>query len=105
MESNDNAISAFALAQSQLGAAFKNAKNPFLKNKYADLTAIQNAVFSVFNENGFAILQIPGKDELGAYLETSFMHVSGESFMGRVYLEYKAGDMQSLGGAITYAGR
>ena len=105
MESNDNAISAFALAQSQLGAAFKNAKNPFLKNKYADLTAIQNAVFPVFHQNGFAILQIPGKDELGAYVETSFMHISGKSFMGRVYLEYKAGDMQSLGGAITYARR
>ena len=105
MESNDNAISAFALAQSQLGAAIKNEDNKFFKNKYADLTAIQNAVFPVFHQNGFAILQIPGKDEHGDYLETAFIHVSGTRFCGRVYLEYKSGDMQSKGGAITYARR
>ena len=54
MESNDNAISAFALAQSQLGAAIKNEDNKFFKNKYADLTAIQNAVFPVKQDGRMA---------------------------------------------------
>ena len=50
-------------------------------------------------------MQLPNKDDLGEYVETVFTHVSGPSFSGRVYLEYKNGDMQSKGGAITYARR
>lgn len=98
-------LTAFAVAQAQMGSAFKNAKNPFLKNKYADLTAIQNAVYPAFHANGFAIMQSPGKDEFGPFVETTFAHISGDNYSGKVYLEYKANDMQSLGGAITYARR
>lgn len=98
-------VKAFALAQSQMGAAFKNAKNPFLKNKYADLTAIQNAVYPAFHANGFVITQLPNKDEFGGYVETVFQHISGYCVSGRVYLEHKPNDMQSMGGAITYARR
>jgi hypothetical protein len=98
-------LTAFAAAQAQMGSAFKNAKNPFLKNKYADLTAIQNAVYPAFHANGFAIMQSPGKDEFGPFVETTFAHISGDKYSGKVYLEYKANDMQSLGGAITYARR
>ena len=100
-----SSLTAFAVAQAQMGSAFKNAKNPFLKNKYADLTAIQNAVYPAFHANGFAIMQSPGKDEFGPFVETIFAHVSGDKYSGKVYLEYKANDMQSLGGAITYARR
>jgi len=98
-------IKAFALAQANIDTALKNATNPFHKNKYADLTAIQNAVYPSFHTNGFAILQIGGADEFGKYIETKFIHTSGGEFSGKVYLEYKANDMQSLGGAITYARR
>jgi hypothetical protein len=101
----NEAIQAFMLSQSQLGAAIKNAKNPFLKNNYADLNAIQQAVLPVFHANGFAIMQLPMKDDLGDYVETIFAHVSGEKFTCKVYLHYKKDDMQSYGGAITYARR
>jgi len=100
-----SSLTAFAVAQAQMGSAFKNAENPFLKTKYADLTAIQNAVYPAFHANGFAIMQSPGKDEFGPFVETIFAHVSGDKYSGKVYLEYKANDMQSLGGAITYARR
>lgn len=100
-----NALVAFAKAQAEMGAAFKNSKNPFLKNKYADLTAIQNAVYPPFHANGFIIQQCPDRDELGTYVETILRHTSGGSFACKVYLEYKANDMQSMGGAITYARR
>jgi hypothetical protein len=98
-------VTAFAVAQASMGTAFKNSKNPFLKNKYADLTAIQNAVFPAFHGQGFAIMQLNGYDEFGPYVETRFVHISGDTYSGKVYLEYKKGDMQSLGGAITYARR
>tara|TARA_R110001592_G_scaffold236760_3_gene495363 strand:- start:1069 stop:1701 length:633 start_codon:yes stop_codon:yes gene_type:complete len=98
-------ISAFAIAQASVGTAFKNATNPFLKNTYADLSAIQNAVFPSFHANGFAIIQTCGADEFGRYLKTEFLHITGGRFEGKIYLEYKQNDMQSLGAAITYARR
>lgn len=102
---NNEAIKAFIKAQSELGAAIKNANNPFLKNKYADINAIQDAVFPVFHANEFAIVQQGGADECGQFLETQIIHVTGESFTSKVYLEFKKADMQSLGGAMTYARR
>lgn len=100
------AIQAFIKAQGEMGKAIKNAQNPFLKNSYADLNAIQEAVFPVFHENGFAIIQSVGADEHGQYVNTKLLHSETEAeFDSCVYLEYKKGDMQSLGGAITYARR
>lgn len=99
------AIQAFIKAQSEMGAAIKNANNPFLKNSYADLSAIQEAVFPVFHANDFAIVQAVGADENGKYVNTKLVHITGAEFDSCVYLEYKKGDMQSLGGAITYARR
>lgn len=98
-------IKAFTLAQENIETAFKNSTNPFHKNKYADLTALQNAVYPSFHANGFAILQIGGADEFGRYIETKFIHSSGGEFSGKIYLEWKPNDMQSLGSAITYARR
>lgn len=100
-----DAIKAFIKAQSEMGAAIKNAQNPFLKNKYADLNAIQEAVFPVFHANDFAIIQTVGHDENGHYVNTKLLHTTEAEFNSCVYLEFKKGDMQSLGGAITYARR
>ena len=99
------AIQAFIKAQSEMGSAIKNAKNPFLKNNYADINAIQEAVHPVFHANGFMITQEGSADEFGQYVETKLTHTTGQSFSSKVYLEFKKSDMQSLGGAITYARR
>lgn len=99
------AITAFVTAQGELGAALKKSKNPFLNNKYADLSSLQDAIFPAFSKEGFAITQECGADDMGKFVETKFTHTSGQVFSSRVYLEYKKGDMQSLGGAITYARR
>lgn len=99
------AITAFIKAQANLGAALKKSANPFLNNKYANLASLQEAIFPVFNAEGFAITQECGADDMGKFVETKFTHTSGQVFSSRVYLEYKKGDMQSFGGAITYARR
>ena len=101
----DNAATAFIRAQANMGAATKSAKNPFFKNTYADLTAIQEAVFPAFHAEGFAIIQQGGADDFGRYMETQMVHTTGQVFSSRVYLECKPGDMQALGSAITYARR
>ena len=102
-----DAITAFIKAQSEMGAALKSAKNPFFKSSYADLSAVQSAVYPPFHANGFAIVQTGGADAFAQYIETRFIHQAAapDMFTCRVYLMHKQGDMQSLGSAITYARR
>ncbi len=102
---NTDAITAFVEAQANMGKAIKNQKNAFLNNTDADLSAIQDAIIPAFASKGLAIIQECGADEHGKFVKTSAVHTSGYLFTSTVYLEYKKSDMQSLGGAITYARR
>lgn len=100
-----DAIKAYAKAQTEMGKALKNAQNPHLKSKYADLGSVMDACFSAFHANGFAVLQPCGKDDNGQYVETIIAHESGDRFSSRVYLTIGKADMQGVGSAITYARR
>lgn len=100
-----NHISDFMAGQSSLETAIKNSSNPFLKNKYADIQEILDKVKSAFHENNYIIVQEGGADENGEFIDTKLIHTSGNFFNCKIYLQYKKGDMQSLGGAITYARR
>lgn len=102
---NAEAITAFLKAQGEMGVALKKSDNPFFKSKYADLSAVQAAVFPAFHANGFAIYWSGGADDHGQFQDCVAHHTSGATFTSRCYLHHKAGDMQSLGGAITYARR
>lgn len=100
-----DAIKALVKAQTEMGAVIKNASNPHLKSKYADLGSVLEACQTALQVNGFAIVQPCGKDEMGMYVETVLAHESGESFVSRVYLVIGKNDMQGVGSAITYARR
>ena len=100
-----NHIKDFMAGQSSLETAIKNSDNPFLKNKYADIQEILDKVKSAFHENNYIIVQEGGADENGEFIDTKLIHTSGNFFNCKIYLQYKKGDMQSLGGAITYARR
>lgn len=100
-----DAIKALVKAQREMGAVIKNASNPHLKSKYADLGSVLEACQAALHSNGFAIVQPCGKDDHGAYVETVLAHESGESFASRVYLVVGKQDMQGVGSAITYARR
>ncbi|WP_103171557.1 ERF family protein [Paracoccus sp. SY] len=100
-----DAIKALAKAQTEMGKAIKNASNPHLKSKYADLGAVMEACFEALHSNGFAVLQPCGGDERGQYVETHLAHSSGHVFTSRVYLVVGKQDMQGVGSAITYARR
>lgn len=99
------AIKALAKAQTEMGKALKNAQNPHLKSKYADLGSVMDACFDALHSNGFAVMQPCGADEFGQYVETVFAHETGEAFRSRVYLVIGKNDMQGVGSAITYARR
>ena len=99
------AIKAFIAAQNAMEPARKQANNPAFKSKYADLSAVQEAVLPALNANGFGLQYLGGFDEHGEYQETVFLHESGERFFTRVRLIVAKNDMQGYGSAKTYARR
>lgn len=100
-----DAIKALVKAQGEMGAVIKNAANPHLKSKYADLGSVLDACADALHKNGFAIVQPCGKDDQGQFVETILAHESGTQLASRVYLVIGKSDMQGVGSAITYARR
>jgi len=97
-----NISSALLKAQKSMGAAKKDAKNPFFKSKYADLGAVLEACKDALNENGITILQ----PHSGDCVETILLHESGEWVSSETKIVVvKQNDPQALGSAISYARR
>lgn len=103
--SNKEAIAALALAQSKMKTPHKDATNPHYGNKYASLKSCINAIKPALNNNGFALVQSAGRDELGDFVETIFEHTSGGKFQSKFYLSPDKKGMQGMGSAATYAKR
>jgi len=99
------AIKSLIKAQDEMGTPHKDSVNPHFKNKYASLQSVFKAVMPALQANGFALVQRAGKDDLGHFVETSFHHVTGQSFESRVYLIIDKNNMQGFGSAMTYAKR
>jgi len=93
-------------AQRKMGAATKDAKNPFFKSNYADLGSVMEVCKDPLNEEGIVILQPVSSNEAGHFVETRLLHESGEFISTEsMRLELNKVDMQQLGSAITYARR
>lgn len=91
-------------AQKNIGAAKKEAANPFFKSSYATLGSVMEACKDALNAEGITVLQPIGRDALGDFVETILLHTSGESISSRMYLT-GGKNMQDLGSAISYARR
>ena len=100
-----NLVAALIKSQKEIKNAVKDAKNPHLKNTYATLESVIDAVKEIANSNGMAIVQVQGKDEMGDFVETMLIHDSGEQLNSKCYLTLDKLSMQGLGSAITYARR
>lgn len=97
---------AFIQAQTEMGTALKDSKNPFFKSSYADLNSVRDACVPVLNKHGIAVLQpivhIDGKN----FVKTLLLHESGETIEGLTEIVYsKQNDAQAQGSGITYARR
>lgn len=107
MNENQTEIAkAFIKAQSEMANAVKGTTNPFLKNKYADLNAVREAVIPTLNKHGIAVLQplvtIEGKN----YVKTLLLHESGQTMESLTEVIYaRQNDAQAQGSGITYARR
>lgn len=101
---------ALAQAQGQIAPVGKNCANPHLKNRYADLAAIREAIREPLAAAGLAVTQLPIVLEDGrCALRTMLLHASGEWLACTFPVE--AGEsrginpMQSLGSALSYIRR
>jgi len=99
------AVKALIKAQDEMGTPNKDSVNPHFGNRYASLQSVFKAVMPALQSNSFALVQRAGKDDLGHFVETSFQHVTGQSFESRVYLIIDKNNMQGFGSAMTYAKR
>lgn len=96
-------------AQSEFPAIVKNRINPHLKNRYADLGAILEAVIPVLNKNALFLRQSVTANEAGISVETIITHASGDSISsGQFFIPVGANEKnkaQAYGSARTYACR
>lgn len=101
--------SALAKAQGQIAPAKYDGRNPHLKNRYATLAAIWDAIRNPLSENGLSVVQVVTTEPDGMFLLTRLMHSSGQ-YIQAVY-PITAGDSrgmssaQAIGSALTYARR
>jgi essential recombination protein len=105
MENITEIAKAFNKAQSEMTNAQKNSTNPFIKNKYADLNSVREAVIPVLTKHNISVLQptvvVDGKN----YVKTVLLHESGQTIESLTEIIYIQGNAQSQGSGITYARR
>ena len=97
---------ALAKAQAQIGPVKRNAKNPFFKSTYADLSACWDACRKPFTDNGLSIMQLNIPHDAGIVVQTMILHESGEWISDEgIHIPASKIDAQGFGSAITYGRR
>lgn len=104
-ESINKLAMALVKAQSEMGGAVKDAKNPFFKSNYADLTSVIKTIKEPFANNGLAYIQFPINADKAVGVTTRIIHESGEWLEQDYLLPLVKADPQSAGSALTYARR
>ncbi len=96
---------ALAKAQAVMGGAKKDATNPHLKSKYADLASVWEACRDPLTSNGLAVVQFPEADGAKVTVKTMLLHESGEHLETSISATAKDSSPQSIGSVITYLRR
>lgn len=99
---------AFAMsgAFADIQGATKDAINPHFKSKYADLTAVIEAIKPALVKHHLFFTQRPEPHENGVMIETFLHHANGEELsLGKLYVPANKKDAQGFGSALTYARR
>lgn len=97
---------AMAHAFAEIEGATKSANNPHFKSKYADLTAVIEAIKPALIKHGLFFTQRPQPSEGGVTVETFLHHASGQELsLGSLFVPANKNDAQGFGSALTYARR
>lgn len=98
----DKLFAALAKAQGEFLPASKDNTNDFGRN-YADLSAVINATRKSLSANGLSLMQFPGSDNDGVFVETMLAHESGQWVRSKLHVP--SNDPQGTGTMISYARR
>jgi len=106
-QSIQNLTKALLVAQTQMGAATKGAKNPFFKSSYADLPTVMEVVKEPLNNAGIIVLQPATHQDGKNFITTTLLHAdTGEWMESQTEVVCaKQNDPQAFGAAQTYARR
>lgn len=106
-EKFDEVLPALHKARSQFVKVKKDKQNTHLKNKYATLDSVLDAITPALTDNDLMIMQDMQETEgLGRIkVETTVMHVSGQWVKYYAELPIVKNDPQGVGSAFTYARR
>ncbi len=104
-ESLGKLAEALAKAQSTMGEAKEDSKNPFFKSNYADLTSVWRACRKSLTDNGLSVVQTTDLRDDKILVYTTLIHTSGEYVKGCLPLILTKNDPQTMGSALTYARR
>lgn len=96
---------ALAKAQAVMTGASRDAVNPHLNKKYADLASVWEAVRKPLTDNGLSVLQEASSEDGFIIVVTTLMHSSGEFKSSSLKLPVPQQTPQGYGSAITYARR
>lgn len=97
---------ALILAQNNIKFAVENSVNPHLKNRYADLSSVIDAIKPALNHVQIAFMQMPEESEAGIVrLTTRLVHASGEWIETTASCPMPKNDPQGFGSALTYLRR
>jgi hypothetical protein len=96
---------ALVKAQAAMGAAAKDAENPFYHSKYADLATVIAVWKKPLADNGLALLQPMSSGTKGIRVTTLLLHESGEWLSATVDFPADKEDSQAYGKACSYARR
>lgn len=89
--------------QGEIKRAEKNAKNPHLKSKYADLGATWEACRDALANHGVSVIQLPDMLDGEQALTTILAHEEGEAIQATIKLTPdRQGGPQGLGSGLTY---
>lgn len=98
--------SAMAVAFAAIEGAQKDATNPHLKNRYADLSSVVAAIKPHLCAAGLWFRQATAENPDGVCVETFVCHKSGaELSFGTLFIPASKKDAQGFGSALTYARR
>ena len=110
-ESINELAAALSKAQGQFATASKDAQNEAFKrgnkaSRYADITAVWEAVRKPLSDNGLAVIQQPSRVENGIAITTQIMHASGQWMrFDPLVVPMMKQDAHGVGSATTYGRR
>jgi len=96
---------ALSKAQAEIQGAVRDKENGHFKSKYADLSAVWEAIRGPLTKHGLSVVQFPRSTEHGVEVETTLCHTSGQFMSDTLAMPVARRDAHSFGSGITYARR